>query len=60
MNYELSNSQHEYYAFFVSPAATSQFNYKAVTTLYLFCIEERILYLIYDVIKILHVADIQL
>ena len=60
MSYELSNIQHAYYDVFVNRAATSQSSYKVVTTLYLFCMEERILYLNYDVAIILHVADIQL
>ena len=57
MSYEPSNIRHAYYDVFVNQAATSQSSYKVVTTLYLFCMEERILYLNYDVTIILHVAD---
>ena len=52
-NYELSNISKRLtcilYFFFANQAAASQSSCKVVTTLYLFCIEERILYIIYDV-----------
>ena len=60
MSYESSNIRYAYYDAFVNQAATSQSSYKVITTLYLFCMEERILYLNYDVTIILHVADIRL
>jgi hypothetical protein len=49
MSYQLSKIWHAYYDFFANPATVSQSSCKVVTILYLFCIEERILYIIYDV-----------
>jgi hypothetical protein len=46
--------------FLVNPAVTSQSSYNVLAILYLVCITERILYLIYDITIILHVADTQL
>ena len=53
MSYPPSKIWHACYDFFANRAATSQSSCKVVTTLYLFCIEERIFYFIYDVTLIL-------
>jgi len=55
----LTSGMH-YCDFLVNQAATSQSSYNVLAILYLACITERILYLIYDITIILHVADTQL
>ena len=57
MNLTSDKDRHD---FFANPAATSQSNCKVVNTLYLFCIEEKIFNLIYDVAIIVPKNDNEL
>ena len=60
MSYQPSKIWHAYYDFLANQAAASQSSCKVVTTLYLFCIEERIFNLIYDLTIILPKNDNEL